>query len=87
MTTTNVKGPKFAAWLSQLNVTYTPLLNVSLEERTAYTIQPNVSTWLGDPAVNGTMFIALTDLDLFVTPYNVTAVNPHVAALAVYQAG
>jgi len=87
VTTTNVKGPKFAAWLSQLNVTYTPLLNVSLEERTAYTIQPNVSTWLGDPAVNGTMFIALTDLDLFVTPYNVTAVNPHVAALAVYQAG
>jgi len=87
VTTTNVQEPRFAAWLSQLNVTYTPLLNVSLEHRTAYTIQPNVSTWLGDPAVNGTMFIALTDVDLPVTPYNVTAVNPHVAALAVYQAG
>jgi hypothetical protein len=87
VTTTNVKEPKFAAWLSQLNVTYTPLMNVSYEERTAYTIQPNVSTWLGDPAANGTMFMALTDVDLFVTPYNVTAVNPHVAALAVYQAG
>jgi hypothetical protein len=62
-------------------------MNVSYEERTAYTIQPNVSTWLGDPAANGTMFMALTDVDLFVTPYNVTAVNPHVAALAVYQAG
>ncbi|KAK4040933.1 hypothetical protein C8A01DRAFT_45768 [Parachaetomium inaequale] len=87
VTTTNVAEPKFAAWLSQLNVTYTPLLNVSLQDKTAYTIQPNVSTWKGDPAVNGTMFIALTDVDLFVTPYNVTAINPHVAALAVYQAG
>ncbi|KAK5651918.1 hypothetical protein OQA88_11577 [Cercophora sp. LCS_1] len=38
VTTTNVKGPKFAAWLSQLNVTYTPLLNVSVDEKTAYTI-------------------------------------------------
>ncbi|KAL2151005.1 hypothetical protein VTH82DRAFT_6103 [Thermothelomyces myriococcoides] len=87
VTTTNVEEPKFAAWLSQLNVTYTPLLNVSLEDRTAYTIQPNVSTWKNDPAVNGTMFIALTDVDLYVTPYNVTMINPHVAALAVYQAG
>ncbi|KAK3299879.1 uncharacterized protein B0H64DRAFT_2339 [Chaetomium fimeti] len=87
VTTTNVAEPRFAAWLSQLNVTYTPLLNVSLQEMTAYTIQPNVSTWKGDPAVNGTMFIALTDTDLFVTPYNVTMINPHVAALAVYQAG
>ncbi|KAK4143921.1 ferritin-like domain-containing protein [Dichotomopilus funicola] len=87
VTTTNVAEPRFAAWLSQLNVTYTPLLNVSLAERTAYTVQPNVSTWKGDPAVNGTMFMALTDTDLFVTPYNVTMINPHVAALAVYQAG
>ncbi|KAL2142342.1 hypothetical protein VTI28DRAFT_1234 [Corynascus sepedonium] len=87
VTTTNVAEPKFAAWLSQLNVTYTPLLNVSHDDRTAYTIQPNVSTWKNDPAVNGTMFIALTDVDLFVTPYNVTMINPHVAALAVYQAG
>jgi hypothetical protein len=87
VTTTNVKEPKFAAWLSQLNVTYTALQDINLENRTAYTIQPNVSTWKNDPAVNGTMFIALTDTDLFVTPYNVTMINPHVAALAVYQAG
>ncbi|KAK4129709.1 hypothetical protein N657DRAFT_653018 [Parathielavia appendiculata] len=87
VTTTNCAEPKFALWLSQLNVTYTPLLNISYEERTAYTIQPNVSTWKNDPAVNGTMFMALTDVDLFVTPYNVSMVNPHVAALAVYQAG
>ncbi|KAK4096855.1 hypothetical protein N658DRAFT_510850 [Parathielavia hyrcaniae] len=87
VTTTNVQEPKYALWLSQLNVTYTPLLNVSLEERTAYTFQPNISTWRNNPAVNGTMFMALTDVDLMVTPYNVSLVNPHVAALAVYQAG
>jgi hypothetical protein len=80
--------PKFAAWVSQLNVTYTPLENITLEGvNSAYTIQPNMSTWEGDPAVNGTMFIALTDADLYVTPYNLSMLNPHVAALAVYQAG
>ncbi|KAJ6782820.1 hypothetical protein PWT90_07006 [Aphanocladium album] len=87
VTSTTVQQPKFAAWVSQLNVTYSPLLNVSMEGRSAYTIQPNVSTWEGDPAINGTMFLALTDADLYVTPYNLTQLNPHVAALAVYQAG
>ncbi|RDA89037.1 hypothetical protein CP532_0603 [Ophiocordyceps camponoti-leonardi (nom. inval.)] len=87
VTATNVREPKFAAWVSQLNVTYSPLLNVSTRDRTAYTLQPDVSTWDGDPAINGTMFLALTDLDLYVTPYNLTLINPHVAALAVYQAG
>ncbi|GAO18900.1 uncharacterized protein UV8b_02774 [Ustilaginoidea virens] len=87
VTSTNVVEPKFAAWVSQLNVTYSPLLNVSVEHKTAYTIQPDVSTWAGDPAINGTMFLALTDVDLYVTPYNVTLINPHVGALAVYQAG
>lgn len=87
ITSTNVKEPKYAAWVSQLNVTYSPLQNISRDDRTAYTIQPNVSTWAGDPAINGTMFLALTDTDLYVTPYNLTQINPHVAALAVYQAG
>ncbi|KAG7122385.1 Protein rds1 like protein [Verticillium longisporum] len=87
ITATEVHEPKFAAWVSQLNVTYSPLLNVSLEDRTAYTIQPNVSTIEGDPALNGTLFLALTDEPLYVTPYNLTQINPHVAALALYQAG
>jgi hypothetical protein len=87
VTTTSVGEPRFALWLSQLNVTYTPLEGVDRDEKTAYTIQPDVSTWKGDPAINGTMFLALTDVDMFVTPFNVTMVNPHVAALAVYQAG
>lgn len=87
VTSTNVIEPKFAAWVSQLNVTYTPLQNVSVDDRTAFTIQPNVSTWEGNPANNNTMFLVLTDLDLYVTPYNLTQLNPHVAALSTYQAG
>jgi len=87
ITSTSAGPPRFAAWVSQLNVTYSPLLNVSVEARSAYTVQPDVSTWEGDPAINGTMFLALTDADLYVTPYNLTQINPHVAALAVYQAG
>jgi hypothetical protein len=41
-----------------------------------------VDFWTGDPAINGTMFLALTDLDLDVTPCTLTMINPHVAALA-----
>ncbi|KAI8956722.1 ferritin-like domain-containing protein [Daldinia sp. FL1419] len=77
--------PRYAAWVSQLNVTYTALQNVS--GNTAYTIQPNTSTFEGDPAVNGTIFLAITDDDLYVTPFNLTQINPHVNALAIYQAG
>ncbi|KAM4055552.1 Protein rds1 [Hirsutella rhossiliensis] len=86
-TATNVQEPRFAGWVSQLNVTYSPLLNVSIRDKTAHTLQPDVSTWAGDAAMNGTMFLALTDLDLYVTPYNLALINPQVAALAVYQAG
>lgn len=85
VTSTSASTPKFALWVTQLNATYSPLLNVS--GGSAYTIQPNVSTYEGDPAINGTMFLALTDLDLYVTPFNLTMVNPHVYALALYQAG
>lgn len=85
VTSTTVSQPKFALWVSQLNATYTPLLNVS--GNSAYTIQPNVSTYEGDPAVNGTMFLALTDLDLYVTPFNLSQVNPHVYGVSLYQAG
>jgi hypothetical protein len=85
VTNTTAETPKFALWVSQLNATYTPLINV--QNNTAYTFQPNTTTFMGDPAVNGTMFLAITDDDLFVTPYNLSMVNPHVNALAIYQAG
>ena len=41
----------------------------------------------GDPAINGTMFIALTDVNVTYTPFNLSLVNPHVAAMNIYQAG
>lgn len=33
------------------------------------------------------MFVALTDVDLYVTPFNLSMVNPHVASLGLYMAG
>lgn len=85
VTSTSAGPPKFAAWVSQLNVTYSPLLDI--KGNSAYTIQPNVSTFEGDPAVNGTIFLVLTDCDLFVTPFNISQLNPSVYALGIYQAG
>lgn len=86
VTSTKAGPPRFVLWASQLNATYSPLLNV--EGYTGSTIQPDVSTYQGDPAINGTMFVALTDLDLVVTPFNISMVNPHiVAGPALYQAG
>lgn len=85
VTSTTAGTPRFALWVNQLNATYTPLENV--KNGSAYTFQPNTTTFEGDPAVNGTMFLAITDDDLFVTPFNLSMVNPHVNALAIYQAG
>ncbi|KAI1419191.1 ferritin-like domain-containing protein [Xylaria sp. FL1777] len=85
VTSTSAGAPKFAAWVSQLNVTYSPLQNIS--GSSAYTIQPNISTYEGDPAINGTIFLLVTDRDLPVTPFNLSQVNPFVNALTLYQAG
>ncbi|KAI1264311.1 hypothetical protein F5Y18DRAFT_390070 [Xylariaceae sp. FL1019] len=85
VTSSTAGAPKYAAWVSQLNVTYSPLMNIS--GNTAYTFQPNTSTFQGDPAINGTMFLALTDRVLPVTPFNITQLNPIVRALGIYQAG
>ncbi|KAI0476576.1 hypothetical protein GGR56DRAFT_481337 [Xylariaceae sp. FL0804] len=85
VTSTTAGEPKFALWVSQLNATYSPLHNVS--GNSAWTVQPNVSTYAGDPAVNGTMFLAITDCELPVTPFNLSMVNARVNALAIYQAG
>ncbi|KAI0394545.1 hypothetical protein F5Y17DRAFT_427747 [Xylariaceae sp. FL0594] len=85
ITNTTAGSPKFALWVTQLNATYSPLLNIS--GNSAYTIQPNMSTFVGDPAINGTIFLAITDRELPVTPFNLTQVNPFVNALTIYQAG
>ncbi|KAE9979160.1 hypothetical protein BLS_010092 [Venturia inaequalis] len=85
VTSTSAGAPKFAAWASQLNLTYTPLTITGDNE--GYTYQPAAETYAGDGAVNGTMFVALTDSDLFLTPFNLSMINPHVVALALYQSG
>ena len=90
ITDTKAGAPRFVIWVSQLNVTYSPLTNISCSDGMNYgqTIQPDVSTFEGDPAINGTMFIALTDLNETYTPFNLSNVNPHVAAGPfLYQAG
>lgn len=85
VTSTTAVSPTFVAWVTQLNVTYSPLYDIV--NNSAWTIQPNVSVFAGDPAANGTIFLAITDEDLFVTPFNLTQINPHVRALGLYQAG
>ncbi|TKA80362.1 hypothetical protein B0A49_01491 [Cryomyces minteri] len=78
-------APAFVAWVSQLNLTYTPLISTGASS--GYTYQPDREVYKGDPAVNGTMFIALTDTDLFLTPFDLSMINPHVLGLGIFQAG
>ncbi|KAF9932482.1 hypothetical protein FBU30_008055 [Linnemannia zychae] len=99
-TSTNASFPKFAAWISQLNVTYTPLDGV--EDFNSYngkmgkaiTKQPDVPelypglTTHGHPVINGTVFVALVDDDINVTSANLAELNEHiVAGPALYQVG
>jgi hypothetical protein len=87
ITNTTAGAPKFAAWFNQLNVTYTPLYDIG-DNNTAKAVQPSGDLFSPlNPIVNGTVFVALTDTDLYVTPANVSLVLPHVVALALYQAG
>ncbi|KAF8155854.1 Rds1 protein [Crassisporium funariophilum] len=87
-TNTTAGAPKYVAWISQLNTTYTPLTNIS--GQSGQTIQPGGRVF-GDntaPVVNGSMFVLITDSDLYVTPFNLSMLNPHVVAgPAVYQSG
>ncbi|KZT32983.1 Rds1 protein [Sistotremastrum suecicum HHB10207 ss-3] len=88
-TTNTTAGPgKYAIWISQLNTTYTPLENVN--GTTGTTTQPEGFVFGNGtaPIVNGTMFVAITDTNLYVTPFNLSMVNPHiVAGPALYMSG
>lgn len=78
--------PSWVAWAAQLNLTYTPLTITGPNQ--GYTYQPAGQVYEnGQGIVNGTMFIALTDTDMFLTPFNLSMLNPHVIGLGVYQAG
>jgi len=95
VTNTTAGEPKFAAFISQLNVTYVELQNLNKTARTATITQPAGEVLPGAfglsdpfPVINGTQFIVITDSDLFVTPFNLSQMNPHVVAgPAMYQSG
>lgn len=89
-TFTFVDGPpKYAAWISQLNTTYTELQDVNTDENTAWATQPNATVFpnSNNTIVNGTVFVVLTDEQVPITPFNITQINGHVVAGPVlYQA-
>lgn len=91
VTNSTAKGSaKFAAWISQLNTTYTPLYDIGSDgNHTAKAAQPGGHLFSDlNPIVNGTMFVALVDDDIFLTPHNISLINEHiVAGPALYQAG
>jgi len=79
-TSTNASEPQFVAWISQLNVTYTPLTNVS--GNTGLTTQPGGFIYGNNtaPTINGTIFLLLTDSNVTVTPFNLSQIDAHVVA-------
>lgn len=85
ITSTSAGTPAYVAWVSQLNLTYTDLTVTGAN--TGFTYQPDSFVYAADPAGNGTMFVALSDSDLFLTPFNLSMINPHVRALGLYMAG
>jgi hypothetical protein len=86
LTSSSAGPPRFVAWVAQLNLTYTPFVPTGPNQ--GYTYQPAGEVYAGGQGiVNDTMFVALTDSDLFLTPFNLSMINPHVVALGVYQAG
>ncbi|KAF5326773.1 hypothetical protein D9619_004478 [Psilocybe cf. subviscida] len=88
VTSTSAGDPKYVAWISQLNTTFTELVDINGQSGRTY--QPG-GTVFGDntaPIVNGTMFIMITDNNATITPANVSMLNPHiVAGPALYQSG
>ncbi|KJA16414.1 hypothetical protein HYPSUDRAFT_147726 [Hypholoma sublateritium FD-334 SS-4] len=87
-TNTTAGDPKFVAWISQLNTTFTELMDINNQSGKTY--QPGGTVFGGNssPIVNGTMFVAITDANLTITPANISMLNSHiVAGPALYQSG
>ncbi|KAL5344043.1 ferritin-like domain-containing protein [Aspergillus crustosus] len=85
VTSTTAGAPKFVGWSNQLNFTYSPLTVTG--NGVGWTQQPGGYVYGNDGIINDTMAIMLTDADLFVTPFNLSMLNPHIVALGLYQAG
>lgn len=85
VTSSSAGAPKYVAWVSQLNLTYSALTTTGAN--TGFTFQPEGEVYQGDPLINGTMFVALTDSNPYLTPFNLSLINTHVVALGEYMAG
>ncbi|GAA5868466.1 hypothetical protein JCM1840_007006 [Sporobolomyces johnsonii] len=90
-TTSTVAGaPKFLAFIDQLNVTYSPIYNVSNMTNglmSAYANVPNSTVFPPQPQVVNSAFVSLVDDDIFLTPYNLSLINNHtVSGPAIYMA-
>lgn len=85
VTSTTAGDPTHVAWISQLNLTYSDLTPTG--SNSGFTFQPEGFVYAGDPIVNQTMFVALTDAVESFTPFNLSMINPHVRALGLYTAG
>ncbi|KAF1363660.1 hypothetical protein EJ07DRAFT_162877 [Lizonia empirigonia] len=85
VTSTTAGEPKFLAWISQINTTYTPLEVTGPNQ--GWSWQPPNEVYQRNPAVNETVFVAVTDSDLYLTSFNLTLINPHVRALGIFIAG
>lgn len=79
---------QFAAWISQLNLTYTELYDIN--GTTAKTKQPGGELYGPNtfPVLNGTQFVLVVDADPYLTPFNLSYLNSHVVAgPSMYQSG
>jgi len=88
VTSTTAGTPAFAAFVSQLNVSYAELTITGSNAASCF--QPDGFVYETDGQINGTMVVLITDAlapGLNVTPFNLTMINPHVNALGVYMAG
>lgn len=85
ITSTTATAPVFLAWVTQINLTYTPIEVTGPNQGWSY--QPPNEVYVGNAAINETVFLAITDEDLYLTPFNLTLINPHVLALGILTAG
>ena len=80
--------PRYAAFISQLNLTYSPLYDVTSTSAKVKVPGGNVLPVGGKGIINGTMFVSLTSQDPYLTPANLSLINSYtVAGPALFQAG
>ncbi|GAA6037960.1 hypothetical protein JCM8097_009510 [Rhodosporidiobolus ruineniae] len=89
VTSTVAGQPKYLAWIDQLNVTYSPIMNISNSSGvwTAVADVPTGVVFPPEPQVVNSAFVSLVDDNIYLTPYNLSLINNHtVAGPALFQA-